>query len=142
RAEDPLAHGDGTHVGVHADRPAVLSRTRDQRPQPRLPPSAALLVVGAHAPPHRVRDDGRGLGNPQKNRLLQRLIPMPMLLILAAICLSLSALCVGNLATLPARNRRARIRTAATYGNVRVSSRQERARFQERVFSQIGRASW
>ena len=56
-----------------------------------------------------------------------------MLLILAALCLSLSALCVGNIATLPARNRRARIRTAATYGNVRVSSGPERARFQERV---------
>jgi tight adherence protein C len=56
-----------------------------------------------------------------------------MLLILAAICLSLSALCVGNVATLPARNRRARIRAAATYGNVRVSSGPERARFQERV---------
>jgi tight adherence protein C len=60
---------------------------------------------------------------------------MPMLLILAAICLTLSALCVGNVATLPARNRRARIRSAATYGNVRVSSQPERARFQERVLS-------
>jgi tight adherence protein C len=58
-----------------------------------------------------------------------------MLLILAAICLTLSALCVGNVATLPARNRRARIRSAATYGNVRVSSTPERARFQERVLS-------
>jgi tight adherence protein C len=58
-----------------------------------------------------------------------------MLLILAAICLTLSALCVGNVATLPARNRRARIRSAATYGNVRVSSQPERARFQERVLS-------
>jgi tight adherence protein C len=58
-----------------------------------------------------------------------------MLLILAAICLTLSALCVGNVATLPARNRRARIRSAATYGNVRVSAGPERARFQERVLS-------
>jgi tight adherence protein C len=58
-----------------------------------------------------------------------------MLLILAAICLTASALCVGNVATLPARNRRARIRAAATYGNVRVSSGPERARFQERVLS-------
>jgi tight adherence protein C len=58
-----------------------------------------------------------------------------MLLILAALCLSLSALCVGNVATLPARNRRARIRSAATYGNVRVSAGPERARFQERVFA-------
>jgi tight adherence protein C len=62
---------------------------------------------------------------------------MSMLLILAALCLSLSALCVGNLATLPARNRRARIRAAATYGNVRVSSGPERARFQERVVGPI-----
>jgi tight adherence protein C len=58
---------------------------------------------------------------------------MPMLLILAALCLSLSALCVGNVATLPARNRRARIRSAANYGHVRVSSIPDRARFQERV---------
>jgi tight adherence protein C len=60
---------------------------------------------------------------------------MSMLLILAAICLTLSAICVGNVATLPARNRRARIRSAATYGNVRVSAGPERARFQERVLS-------
>ena len=59
------------------------------------------------------------------------------LLILASICLTLAAVCVGNVATLPARNRRARIRSAATYGNVRVSSGPERARFQERVFSPI-----
>ena len=58
-----------------------------------------------------------------------------MLLILASICLTLAALCVGNVATLPARNRRARIRTAATYGNVRVSSGPQRARFQDRVLS-------
>jgi tight adherence protein C len=60
---------------------------------------------------------------------------MPMLLILAAISLSLSAVCVGNLVTLPARNRRARIRTAATYGNVRVSAGPDRAKFNERVVS-------
>ena len=58
-----------------------------------------------------------------------------MLLILASICLTLAAVCVGNVATLPARNRRARIRSAATYGNVRVSSGPERARFQDRVLS-------
>jgi len=62
---------------------------------------------------------------------------MPLLLILAALCLSLSALCVGNIATLPARNRRARIRSAATYGHVRVSAGQERARFQERVLGPV-----
>jgi tight adherence protein C len=58
-----------------------------------------------------------------------------MLLILASICLTLAAVCVGNVATLPARNRRARIRSAATYGNVRVSSGPQRARFQDRVLS-------
>jgi tight adherence protein C len=58
---------------------------------------------------------------------------MPLLLIAAAVCLSLSALCVGNLATLPARHRRARIRAAATYGNVRVSRGPERAPFADRV---------
>ncbi len=62
---------------------------------------------------------------------------MPLLLIAAAICLSLSALCVGNLATLPARRRRARIRTAATYGNVRVSRGPDRARFHERVIAPV-----
>ena len=60
-----------------------------------------------------------------------------MLLILSTLCLSLSALCIGNVATLPARNRRARIRTAATYGNVRVSSGPERVRFQERVVGPV-----
>ena len=58
---------------------------------------------------------------------------MPLLLIAAAVCLSLSALCVGNLATLPARHRRARIRAAATYGNVRVSRGPERTPFADRV---------
>ena len=58
-----------------------------------------------------------------------------MLLILASICLTLAAVCVGNVATLPARNRRARIRSAATYGNVRVSSQPQRARFQDRVLN-------
>lgn len=62
---------------------------------------------------------------------------MPMLLILATLCLTASALCVGNLATLPARNRRARIRTAATYGNVRVSADPDRVRFQERVVAPL-----
>ena len=62
---------------------------------------------------------------------------MPLLLIAAAVCLSLSALCVGNLATLPARRRRARIRTAATYGNVRVSRGPDRARFHERVITPV-----
>jgi tight adherence protein C len=37
--------------------------------------------------------------------------------------------------TLPARHRRARIRTAATYGNVRVSAGPERAKFHDRVVS-------
>ena len=58
---------------------------------------------------------------------------MPLLLIASAICLSLSALCVGNLVTLPARHRRDRIRAAATYGNVRVTKGPERAQFAERV---------
>jgi tight adherence protein C len=62
---------------------------------------------------------------------------MPLLLIAAALCLSLSALCVGNLVTLPARNRRERIRAAATYGNVRVSRRPERAPFYDRVLTPL-----
>ncbi len=60
-----------------------------------------------------------------------------MLLIAAAVCLSVSALAVANLATLPARNRRARIRSAATYGNVKVSAGPERLRFSERVVAPL-----
>jgi tight adherence protein C len=62
---------------------------------------------------------------------------MPILLFLAALCLSLAALCVGNVVTLPARNRRARIRTAATYGRVRVSTGPDRARFNDRVLAPL-----
>src|SRR4051812_11610815 len=62
---------------------------------------------------------------------------MPFLLIAAALCLTVSALCVGNLATLPARRRRARIHTAATYGMVRVSRGPDRARFQDRVIAPL-----
>jgi len=59
---------------------------------------------------------------------------MTMLLLLAAVCLSLSVLAVANLATMPARNRRARIRTAATYGNVKVrKGGPDRLRFVDRV---------
>ena len=104
---------------------------------PRLPPSALPLLDRSHAPLRRDGNDGRGLGSPAKDRLLQRVIPMPLLLIVAALCLSLSALCVGNIATLPARNRRARIRSAANYGHVRVSAIPDRARFQERVIGPI-----
>jgi tight adherence protein C len=56
-----------------------------------------------------------------------------MLLLAAAVCLSVSVLAVANLVTLPARNRRARIRSAATYGNVKVTGGPERLRFSERV---------
>jgi len=65
---------------------------------------------------------------------------MPLLLIAAALSLTLSALCVGNLATLPARRRRARIHTAATYGMVRVARGPDRARFQDRVVAPF--VSW
>ncbi len=60
-----------------------------------------------------------------------------MLLIAAAVCLSASVFAVANLATLPARNRRARIRSAATYGNVKVSGGPERLRFSERVITPL-----
>jgi tight adherence protein C len=56
-----------------------------------------------------------------------------MLLLAAAVCLSVSLLAIANLVTLPARNRRARIRSAATYGNVKVTGGPERLRFSERV---------
>ena len=56
-----------------------------------------------------------------------------MLLLVAAVCLSLSALSVANLATLPARNRKARIRSAASYGHVKTSQEPARLQFRERV---------
>jgi len=63
---------------------------------------------------------------------------MTMLLLVAAVCLSLSVLAVANLATLPTRNRRARIRAAATYGNVKVrKGGQERLRFADRVLTPL-----
>jgi tight adherence protein C len=58
---------------------------------------------------------------------------MTMLLVVAAVCLSFSVLAVANVATLPARNRRDRIRSAATYGNVRMARGPERVRFRDRV---------
>jgi len=58
---------------------------------------------------------------------------MQMLLFLAILCLTGSILAGTNLATLPARARRDRIRTAATYGNVRVKTGPERAQFRERA---------
>ena len=60
-----------------------------------------------------------------------------MLLVAAAICLSLAALAVGNLATMPARARRSRIRAAATYGNVKLTQGPERVRFRERVVTPL-----
>jgi tight adherence protein C len=60
-----------------------------------------------------------------------------MLLIAAVICLTLSALAVGNVATQPARNRRARIRSAATYGHAKVAQSPERAQFRERVVAPL-----
>ena len=62
---------------------------------------------------------------------------MTMLLLAAAVCLSISALAVANIVTLPARNRRARIRSAATYGNVKVTGGPERLHFSERVLAPL-----
>ncbi|HKB93712.1 MAG TPA: type II secretion system F family protein [Gaiellaceae bacterium] len=59
-----------------------------------------------------------------------------MLLVLAAVCLSLSAFAVGNVVTLPSRNRRARLHSAATYGIVRAPA-PERLRFQRRVVAPL-----
>jgi len=57
-----------------------------------------------------------------------------MLLIVAALCLTLSFVAIGNLATMPARHRRARIRSAATYGNLKkTADHVDRTRFSERV---------
>jgi tight adherence protein C len=56
-----------------------------------------------------------------------------MILLVAAVCLAFSALSVANLATLPARNRRARIRSAASYGHVKTTQEPARLQFRERV---------
>jgi tight adherence protein C len=45
-----------------------------------------------------------------------------MFLLLAAVCFSGSAVAIANIATMPARARRDRIRAAATYGHVRVTA--------------------
>jgi tight adherence protein C len=58
---------------------------------------------------------------------------MPMLLFLAALCLGGSVLAVANVATVPARARRDRIRAAATYGSARPRAGRERVRFRERA---------
>ena len=92
-------------------------------------------VDRAPADRHGARDDGDRHGNHPKDRLVQGV--MTMLLVAAAICLSISVLAVANLATLPARNRRARIRSAATYGNVKVTGGPERLRFSERVIAPL-----
>jgi tight adherence protein C len=59
-----------------------------------------------------------------------------MLLILAAVCLSVSAFAVGNVVTLPARSRRERLRSAASYGVIRAPA-PERVRFQKRVVAPL-----
>jgi tight adherence protein C len=56
-----------------------------------------------------------------------------VLLLVAALCLTLSVLAIANVATMPARARRARIRSAATYGNLGKTETVERTRFSERV---------
>jgi tight adherence protein C len=61
----------------------------------------------------------------------------PVLLVLAALCLTGSLVAVANVATLPARNRRARIRVAATYGNARGVLGPERLRFRERALAPL-----
>ena len=58
---------------------------------------------------------------------------MTVLLFAAALCLTLSVLAIANVATMPARARRARIRSAATYGNLGKTETVERTRFSERV---------
>ena len=47
--QDPLAHGDGPHVGLHADRAADLPHVRHLGAQRRLSPSALSHLGGAHA---------------------------------------------------------------------------------------------
>jgi len=60
-----------------------------------------------------------------------------VLLVAATVCLILSVLAVGNLATMPARARRERIRSAATYGNLKARRGPDRVRFNERVIGPL-----
>jgi tight adherence protein C len=62
---------------------------------------------------------------------------MPMLLIFATVCFSFAILMLANVATLPARNRRARIRAAANYGAVKLPFGPERLRFRERALTPL-----
>ncbi|HVM57595.1 MAG TPA: type II secretion system F family protein [Gaiellaceae bacterium] len=62
---------------------------------------------------------------------------MTVLLVAATVCLILSVLAVGNLATMPARARRERIRSAATYGNLKARRGPDRVRFNERVIGPL-----
>ena len=59
---------------------------------------------------------------------------MPMLLALAVLLLALAAYLVGEVATLPARERVRSISRAARYGRVRLPGGVERLQFRERVF--------
>lgn len=56
-----------------------------------------------------------------------------MLLALAVACLALAVFLVGDVATLPARQRSSSVRRAATYGKLRVAADAPRARFSERA---------
>jgi tight adherence protein C len=62
---------------------------------------------------------------------------MPMLLFLAAVCLSSSVFAVAQLATAPARARRARLTAATRYGVVRAPAAPLRPPFRERVLAPL-----
>jgi tight adherence protein C len=67
-----------------------------------------------------------------------------MLLVLAISALAAAAYLVAEAATLPARQRRVALRRAATYGRLRLSTREERESFRERVLEPAEQrlASW
>jgi len=66
---------------------------------------------------------------------------MPMLLVLALVLLAAAAYLTGEVVTLPARQRHASIRRAATYGRARrTASALDRMRFRDRVLSPMSYA--
>jgi tight adherence protein C len=63
-----------------------------------------------------------------------------LLLLLAIACLAVAAFLVGEVATLPARERQASVKRAARYGQFRLRTGLDRATLRERVFAPL--AEW
>ncbi len=94
---------------------------------------ALRVTYGAHAVDRHARDDGVRLSHPQKNRLLQGVAVLFLLLGIAS--LGLAVFLVSEVATLPLRQREGSIRRAARYGESRrrVSDHANAQSFRDRA---------